>query len=88
MRYQGGYAASLETELRWQLNRRWSLVGFAGGGAAGSNEGRPDYSDIYAGGLGFRYMLVRLLGMHTGLDVAVGPEETTVYLVFGTGWQR
>ena len=34
MRYQGEQVAQVEAELRWQFWKRFSLVGFAGAGAA------------------------------------------------------
>ena len=36
MRYQGEDVAEVETELRWQFWKRFSLVGFVGGGARGT----------------------------------------------------
>jgi hypothetical protein len=42
----------------------------------------------WAGGVGVRYQVARLLGLYSGLDLAVGPEDTTVYIQFGHGWGR
>ena len=42
MRYQGEEAAQIEAELRWQFWKRFSLVGFAGGGAAWNDFERFD----------------------------------------------
>ena len=38
------------------------------------------------GGVGFRYRLARELGLQAGLDVARGPEDTSVYLTVGSAW--
>ena len=42
---------------------------------------------VAAGGLGFRYRLARKLGLQAGIDVARGPEDTSVYLTVGSAWQ-
>jgi len=38
------------------------------------------------GGVGFRYLVARLLGLQVGLDVAKGPEEWATCVVFGSSW--
>ena len=87
MRYQGETAVSLDAEARWGLTARWWLVGFAGSGwtDAGSSRILEDES-VVAGGVGFRYLVARLLGLQMGLDVAKGPEEWACYVVFGSSW--
>ena len=65
---------TLETEWRWNLYKRWSLVGFVGAGEALEN-----YGDIFndvkvSGGAGFRYFLAKQYGLHAGIDVSRGPE--------------
>ena len=51
MRYQGDEIAQIETELRWQFWKRFSLVGFVGGGAAWNDferfnrTGRPSWPE-------------------------------------------
>ncbi len=32
MRYQDHHVTTLETEWRWQLYKRWSVIGFIGAG--------------------------------------------------------
>lgn len=89
LRYQGETTASLETELRWQFWERFSLVGFGGvGGAWNDFEQLDDKSNAVAGGLGLRYELAREYGIHAGFDVAVGPEETVLYIQVGSAWVR
>jgi hypothetical protein len=41
---------------------------------------------VVAGGVGVRYLLARKLGLHVGLDLARGPEDTVVYLQVGSAW--
>jgi hypothetical protein len=89
MRYPGEKVAQAELEARWQLHGRWSIVGFGGIG-----ESRLDRTELKrsktagAGGVGFRYELARKFGMHVGLDVARGPEDTAIYLQVGNAWFR
>lgn len=89
MRYQGEEIAQLEAELRWQFWKRFSLVGFVGGGAAWNDvEQFSDTQTIVTGGTGFRYELARRYGLHMGLDVAFGPDNTAIYVQFGSAWMR
>ena len=89
MRYQGNQALVLETEQTWYFNRRWAGVGFVGAGSAFDNFNNiTEYPVYFTGGLGFRYLGARILGMYMGLDIAVGPEQMAVYIVFGSSWGR
>ena len=89
MRYQGEEIVQAEAELRWQLWRRWSLVGFAGGGVAWTDFERfRNTRGVPTGGVGFRYELARRYGVHAGLDVAFGPDNTAVYVQVGSAWAR
>lgn len=87
MRYQGDSAVSLDGEIRWNVWKRWWLVGFAG---AGWTEDAPGLSkegeSVHAGGFGFRYLLARRLGLQAGVDVAKGPEEYAIYVVAGSSF--
>lgn len=87
-RYQNENAAVLEAELWWMFNPRWSVLGFAGGGRAWGR--RVDFGDaesISAGGVGFRYLIARKLGIHAGLDVASGPDGNIFYIQVGSPWR-
>lgn len=88
LRYQGGKAVSTELEARWNVVGRWSVLGFAGAGRAWGSDILPEYTGIYAGGVGGRYLIARRMGMQVGIDVAQGPEQTVFYLVIGSGWPR
>jgi hypothetical protein len=88
LRYQGERAAVAELEGRWNLDGRWSLIGFAGAGKASGRSGDLGSADTrWAGGIGFRYYLARALGLHAGVDVARGPEESAIYLILGSAWR-
>jgi hypothetical protein len=89
LRYQGENAARVETELRWQFWKRFSLVGFAGTGTAwNDDEDADDAQTVTTGGGGFRYELARKYKLHMGLDVAFGPDGTAFYVQFGSAWFR
>jgi hypothetical protein len=89
LRYQGSQAAEAEGELRWQAHPRFSLVGFAGAGIARNEFGERERDrSVAAGGAGFRYLIARKHGLHMGVDVARGPDQTVFYVVFGHAWLR
>lgn len=89
MRYQGQTTLLFETEQRFDLTNRWSVVGFAGSGKTYSNsEYLSDDQWHWAGGAGFRYLLARLFNLRVGLDIAAGPEQFSYYMVFGHVWNR
>jgi hypothetical protein len=82
-------SSEAESELRWQLHPRFSLVAFSGTGVARSEIGETQRDEtVTAGGAGFRYLIARKHGMHIGLDVAAGPDEPIIYVVFGSAWLR
>ena len=88
-RYVDNATLTLEAELRWDVHRRWSLVGFGGTGRAADQTEELDDAEAHgAGGVGFRYLLARQYDLRMGLDVAAGSEETAVYVTIGTGWLR
>jgi hypothetical protein len=87
LRYQGENVIVGELEARWDITFRWSLVGFGGAGLTGDSIGDlGDESARWAGGGGFRYLIARRLGLRVGLDVAVGPEDTVLYMGVGSAW--
>jgi len=87
MRYQGTDVVVLETEERWMVTPRWGLVGFAGiGKAADGLEALDDAETVWNAGGGFRYLTAREFGLQTGIDVARGPEQWAIYVVFGNSW--
>ena len=89
MRYQGQEMAQIETELRWQFWKRFSLVGFVGAGAAWNDFARfHSTQTVVTGGTGFRYEIARKYGMHMGLDVAFAPDNTAIYVQVGSAWAR
>ena len=89
MRYQGEGAAQVEAELMWQFWQRFSLVGFAGAGAAWNDSKRfENTTSLVTGGGGIRYEVARKHGLHMGVDVAFGPAGPAIYVQFGSAWMR
>ena len=88
MRYQGNRTVVAELEGRWDLDGRCSAVGFTGAGRAAARAGDLGSSATRTTfGVGVRYLLARAMGLHAGLDVARGPEETAIYLIVGSAWR-
>jgi Omp85 superfamily domain len=88
-RYQGQTVLVIETEQRFDLNFRWSAIGFAGyGKTMFEKENFSGGNDVYNIGGGFRYLIARSFGLRTGIDIAKGPDDWGWYLVFGHNWNR
>jgi len=89
LRYQGEQAAELEAELRWQVHPRFGVVAFGGAGTARGDAAQVDRDkNVTTAGAGFRYLIARTYGLHMGVDVAVGPDDPAIYIVFGNAWLR
>jgi hypothetical protein len=87
MRYQADNTALAEVEVSYDIDDRWTILGFAGTGKAVNNDQSFNQAEWQnAQGAGFRYLLARQLGLRTGIDIAKGPEEWTMYLQFGGAW--
>jgi len=87
--YQGQQALQFETEQRFDIVPRWSVVGFVGTGRTFSTSSYlEDKSWYWAGGVGFRYLIARLFKLRMGVDIARGPDQFAYYIVFGHYWDR
>jgi hypothetical protein len=88
LRYQDDNAAVAEVELWWLTTPRWSLLGFTGAGRAwGGRNGFSEAETVTTVGTGFRYLIAKKLGIHAGIDVARGPEDTVFYIQVGSPWR-
>ncbi len=88
LRYQDDRAWQGELELRWRVWRRLSLIGFAG---VGWIDGRKsdefeDPGAVPAGGFGFRYLLARMMGLHSGVDFGFSQDTFAFYIQTGGAW--
>ena len=87
MRYQGGAMATAEVRGGYHFTPRWQGLAFVGAGRAADDVGDlGSAATRTAYGIGFRYLIAKLLGMKVGIDVARGPEETVLYIVTGNAW--
>jgi len=88
-RYQGTSTSIIETEQRFDINSRWSILGFGGlGHATQKGESFDDGQTVYSVGTGFRYLLARIFKLRAGIDVAKGTGSWGYYIVFGHNWNR
>jgi hypothetical protein len=88
-RYQGRTVVLVETEQRWDVTRRWSLVLFGGLAKAFDDWSEAGEAKLVgSGGGGFRYLIARKLKLRVGVDLARGPEDWAYYIVFGSAWKR
>ncbi len=88
-RYQGNKIYTAETEQRYDVTKRWSLVGF--GGLAKATRDNLSFNDadlIYNYGTGFRYLIARKFKLRVGLDVAWSNNDFGYYVVFGSAWNN
>jgi len=87
LRYQGEVAGVAEIELRYQLARRWAVLGFLGEGFT-DERGIFDETDdeIRAYGFGFRWLALQEQNVWVGLDAARGPEEDAFYIQLVHPW--
>jgi hypothetical protein len=86
--YLGPGMVQGEAEYRWDLDRRWSLVGFGGVGWTGGELLEEDISRVIgAGGIGGRYLLARAFGVRAGIDLAWGPDGGAFYITVGSAFR-
>lgn len=87
-RFQDENVAVLEAELRVDVTPRWSLVGFGGTGRAWGERMSFSRADKpWSGGLGFRYLIARRLGLYVGMDFAHSTVDNAFYIQLGNGWR-
>lgn len=87
-RSKGNAVVVAEAEVTWQIDPRWSINVFAGGGRAANDlDDLDEQPTRVAKGGGFRYLIARRYGFEIGLDVARGPDDTVFYVQAGTAWR-
>ncbi|GAB7128075.1 BamA/TamA family outer membrane protein [Silvimonas sp. JCM 19000] len=87
-RYQDKNAVMAEAELRWNVDPRWSVLGFTGAGRAyGKWHSFSDAETPVAYGAGFRYLIARKLGLAVGIDAAHSKEQNAWYIEVGSAWR-
>lgn len=84
-RYQGDYVGVAQTQLEWQVAPRWIVQGFVGAGSASREVSTLFEETEVAWGGGFRYLIARKFGLHTGIDVAFSDSDRALYFNVGSG---
>lgn len=93
MRYQGKGVLSLQVQSSYSFAPRWRGLVFGGiartyGETALQNDiSLSDAKNIYAGGIGFRYLLARKFGLRAGIDIATSEHNNAFYIQFGSAWR-
>jgi len=89
MKYQNNHTTLLETEVTWNIYKRWFISGFTGLGNAFENfENFSEGKSVTTFGTGFRYLVARKLGTSMGMDFGFSQDDFAFYIVFGTAWLR
>ena len=78
-----------EGEPRYWIDERWMLLTFGGvGRVAASWNTLGSSENVWAAGIGFRYLIARKLGLLAGLDVGFGPSgQHGIYIQVGSAWR-
>ena len=89
MKYQNKHTDVMETELTYNLYRRWHIKGFTGIGVAYKSMDEFNIGKSVRNiGTGFRYELARFFGLHMGMDFAWSNDDFGFYIVAGHAWIR
>ena len=90
MRYQSDNTFVAETEWRYEVYKRWSLIGFTGAGKAFQSFDTFDNIEwAYTVGTGIRYKIAKIFGLRSGVDFAWGNgKDFAFYIVFGSSWNK
>ncbi len=88
-KFSGNLTMLGEGEVRMTVLTRWTALAFAGVGSAAKSWNDLSNARIAGGGgVGFRYLLAKKFGIHSGVDVAVGTGgKPLFYLQNGAAWK-
>jgi hypothetical protein len=77
-------AVTAQGEVRWNFYKKWTALGFLGGGRIAENISDLGSSPTQpAGGIGLRYLIAGKQKLKLGIDVAYGNDEVSFYVVVG-----
>jgi len=78
-------ALTAQAEVRWNFYDRWTALAFGGGGRIADTVGEiGSANNNFAGGAGFRFMLVEKQKLSIGIDVAYAEDaEVSIYFQVG-----
>ena len=76
--------AAAQAEYRWQVRPRWIVAMFAGVAQVGENFGAFELREnLYAGGVGLRFVVEQKNGVTLRVDYGVGKDEGAWYVSVG-----
>lgn len=82
--YRGNTMAAAQAEYRWQFRPRWIAAAFAGVAQVAPEFGDFAMSEnLYAGGIGLRFVVEPKNGVTLRVDYAVGKDEDAIYVSVG-----
>jgi hypothetical protein len=83
-KYRGDGLMALQSEYRYNFNKKMGLVGFAGIATIYGSDTKDFNWNIYPGaGVGYRYKAFKTVKFNVGLDAAVGKEDWGLYFRIG-----
>ena len=85
-RYQGDQVGTVQSQLMYHFDHRWTVSGFYGYGQTANKSGHDDQDSVNAYGVGFRYQIARRYGIHMGVDLARSGDENAIYFKIGSGF--
>ena len=88
--FSNNVAVMQESEVRYSVARRWTVLAFGGAGYSAPAWHRLDDGHAsFGGGAGFRYLLATRLGLGTGVDLAMGTggSSPSIYFQIGSAWR-
>ena len=78
--YLGKVSASGQVEARWQLSKRWGVVGFGGSGWVGNSfSGIREHEAIPSYGAGLRFMVLPAKRINLRLDYARSTDSDAIH---------
>jgi hypothetical protein len=82
--YLARSSTSAQFEARWRMNKRWGLVGFAGGGYLSSSFSDVNEREIIPSyGIGVRFMVLPAKRINIRVDFARSTDSNAVHLSVG-----
>lgn len=83
-KYRGDAMAAAQAEYRWQVRPRWIVAAFGGVAQAAERFGDLNVDDnLYAGGVGVRFVVEPKNGVTLRVDYGVGKDEGAWYVSVG-----